>query len=324
MARWNEDQERWTGRGDRYGEDERRFRAERGEEGGWRGREWRDAERPGEWRGERNPEQWRAGERGGEWLEHDERGRRRGAYGAEWERGDYGRPGWSPERGGYGRSQWDPEQERGGYGRSQWDPERERGGFRGAGHYYGQGWSDRRGPWADEDFGSRTGPRSWYGRDEWRREYGPRGGREDEGGPLERMGEKLKEGMRKLTGRGPKGYRRSDERIREDVCERIARTWVGAEDVEVTVERAEVTLTGFVESREDKRRIEEIADDVFGVEEVHNHLRLNRGREAGATGAQATTGSRIPAGTSTTGTGAVMSAQPGGRRPQEPEGKPRH
>ncbi len=53
MARWNEDQERWRGHGDRYGEDERQFRAERGEEGSWRGRDWRDDEdRFREWRGE--------------------------------------------------------------------------------------------------------------------------------------------------------------------------------------------------------------------------------------------------------------------------------
>ena len=46
-------------------------------------------------------------------------------------------------------------------------------------------------------------------------------------------------------GRGPKGYIRSDERICEDVCDRLSDDpFVDAADVEVVVAGSEVTLTG--------------------------------------------------------------------------------
>jgi hypothetical protein len=82
------------------------------------------------------------------------------------------------------------------------------------------------------------------------------------------------------VGRGPRGYRRSDERIREDVCERF--TWHGhldATDIEVVVRSGEITLTGVVETRAQKRLAEDIAEAVFGIAEVHNHLRVQRPEE---------------------------------------------
>jgi hypothetical protein len=111
---------------------------------------------------------------------------------------------------------------------------------------------------------------------------------------------------------GPKGYRRSDERIRDEVCERIGRSGIDAREVEVTVEGGEVTLAGWVEHREDKRALEDLADDVFGVADVHNQLRLH-GRER-AHGGVELTGSLLTAGSGTTRTGAAMSAQPSPRR----------
>jgi hypothetical protein len=154
-----------------------------------------------------------------------------------------------------------------------------------------------------------------YERDPYGRDLSRQGGYEgryEEQGPFERMGERMKEGFRKLTGKGPKGYKRSDERIREDVSERIARSWVNADEVEVKVEGGVVTLTGFVESREDKRRIEDVADDVFGVDEVENHIRIRRDTRAQTTGAQTTgtqaTGTQT---TSTTGTQTGQRTTPG-------------
>ena len=134
--------------------------------------------------------------------------------------------------------------------------------------------------------GSRVGER--YARGEWQEHprYGGWGEHRDEErwrspdrddrGLMDRMGDTLREGMEKLTGRGPKGYKRSDERIREDVCERLARSGRNAENVEVQVENGEVTLSGEVENRADKRHLEDMIEDVFGVDEVHNHLRLRR------------------------------------------------
>jgi hypothetical protein len=83
-------------------------------------------------------------------------------------------------------------------------------------------------------------------------------------------------------GRGPRGYRRSDDRIREDVCERLTDDdRLDASEIEVTVKDCEVQLSGTVGSREDKRRAENLVDQVSGVQDVHNGLRVQE--RAGAT-----------------------------------------
>jgi BON domain-containing protein len=82
------------------------------------------------------------------------------------------------------------------------------------------------------------------------------------------------------VGRGPKGYRRSDERIREDVCDRLAdHPQVDASEIEVEVHDGEVTLSGTVESRYAKRLAEDIADAVSGIQDIHNRLRVAQGGE---------------------------------------------
>ena len=78
-------------------------------------------------------------------------------------------------------------------------------------------------------------------------------------------------------GRGPKGYRRSDERIAEEVNERLTDHHdIDATHVEVKVENGEVTLQGTVASRRAKRLAEDIADSVRGVVDVMNLLRVGR------------------------------------------------
>jgi hypothetical protein len=82
------------------------------------------------------------------------------------------------------------------------------------------------------------------------------------------------------TGRGPKGYKRSDERIREDVCELLTLDPdVDATEIEIAVSEGEVTLTGFVSDRQAKRRAEDVAEQASGVKEVHNQLRSQQGRQ---------------------------------------------
>lgn len=79
-------------------------------------------------------------------------------------------------------------------------------------------------------------------------------------------------------GRGPKAYVRSDERIREDVNERLTEdVWVDASEIEVSVAEGEVTLSGTVDSRRTKRRAEDCADSVTGVKHVQNNLRYTSG-----------------------------------------------
>ena len=77
--------------------------------------------------------------------------------------------------------------------------------------------------------------------------------------------------------RAPKGYQRSDERIREDVSERLAeQRWVDPSDIEVSVAQGEVTLAGTVRSRDEKFHAEEVAAAVRGVADVQNRLRIRR------------------------------------------------
>lgn len=100
------------------------------------------------------------------------------------------------------------------------------------------------------------------------------------------------------AGRGPRGYQRSDERIREDVAEIL---WehgeIDASDIDVTVANGEVTLEGTVDSRWTKRMAEDAAYKARGVNDVHNRLRVRRdqpaNRDPGAntrTSARGTTG----------------------------------
>jgi hypothetical protein len=77
------------------------------------------------------------------------------------------------------------------------------------------------------------------------------------------------------AGRGPRSYRRSDERIREDVCERLTRDDdVDAADVDVEVRGGEVVLEGTVDTHEMRRRAEQIARECSGVREVRNELQV--------------------------------------------------
>ncbi len=76
-------------------------------------------------------------------------------------------------------------------------------------------------------------------------------------------------------GRGPKGYTRSDDRIREDVNDRLTDDhMLDASDIDTKVSNGEVTLNGHVDSRQAKRRAEDIADRIAGVKHVQNNLRV--------------------------------------------------
>jgi hypothetical protein len=77
------------------------------------------------------------------------------------------------------------------------------------------------------------------------------------------------------SGKGPKGYKRSDERIREDVCDQLSQNDdVDPSELEVSVSGGEVTLTGTVPERRMKYMVEQIVDRVSGVNEIHNQLRV--------------------------------------------------
>lgn len=83
------------------------------------------------------------------------------------------------------------------------------------------------------------------------------------------------EDYRGARGLGPKGYKRSDERVSDDVHQRLSDdAWLDASNINVSVSGGEVTLSGTVESREAKHRAERIVEDLSGVNHVQNNLRV--------------------------------------------------
>ena len=77
--------------------------------------------------------------------------------------------------------------------------------------------------------------------------------------------------------RVPRSYRRSDERIAEDLCERLAaHAYVDASEVSVAVRDGCVLLEGTVPQRRMKHTIEDLAADCPGVQEVENRSRVAR------------------------------------------------
>jgi hypothetical protein len=223
---------------------------------------------------ERGPREGRGyGERGG-WLGGREQHVPRGRYYRDWRDTE-------PYYGGRREEGWG---ERGGYGRG-YHRDEERGWMGPRGEHRGmpRGWGERG---ERPQYGEGRGPIYGYGPERDREREGARwerGEREQEPGLMERIGE----GIRNFfagddergphPGKGPKGYRRSDDRIREDVCDRIATWgWVDASDVEVRVQEGEVTLSGQVGARRDKRMLEEMLEGIPGVLDIHNQVRVRR------------------------------------------------
>lgn len=170
---------------------------------------------------------------------------------------------------------------------SQWT-----GGMGGFGGSYGRG----AGRYSDVDRGYRafdrydrpwTGDRGSHASGRWNREYGSS---TDTNEPS-------------YAGRGPKDYQRSDERIREEISDRLTDDHrVDASDVVVEVRSCEVTLSGTVNDREQKRRAEDLAESVSGVREVTNQLRVAKsddranGRGYQASGRTSTSGNKPKSG----------------------------
>jgi hypothetical protein len=75
--------------------------------------------------------------------------------------------------------------------------------------------------------------------------------------------------------RGPKGYQRSDERLKEDICERLMESYhIDSSEVSVDVKGGKVGLEGSVPTRHMKHAIEDIVDACPGVTEIDNRLRV--------------------------------------------------
>lgn len=92
-------------------------------------------------------------------------------------------------------------------------------------------------------------------------------------------------------GKGPKDYRRSEDRIREDVCDRLTDDdMLDATNIHIEVKGDEVILTGTVNNREQKRRAEDLVESISGVRDIENRIRINRGDESLYNTGERTTG----------------------------------
>ena len=81
-----------------------------------------------------------------------------------------------------------------------------------------------------------------------------------------------------FRGIGPKGYKRSKDSIREDVCEALYRNpFLDASGIEVEVhDDGVVHLAGIVDSRNAKREAESCIENMPGVEDVKNDLKFKK------------------------------------------------
>lgn len=278
-------------RGD-YGDEWRREQSRyRGEQEYGRGREHQRGSEYGDQSGryeggryenQRMSSQYGAGSSGGTYGQ--------GAGRGEWQRGggDYG-----SSSGGYGYGSQGE-----GYSGSRYRGGSMSGGYTGG---YDEGWNTGYGTsgygmsdWRNRDYGrgsSRQGGerafwdratdevQSWFGDDDAQR----------------------RRRMDQYRGKGPKNYTRSDDRIREDVSERLTDNGeVDASEIEITVKNGEVTLSGTVHDRYQRRKAEDLAEQVSGVRHVQNNVRVQD--QSGTWQDSSTTGTSRTGGTATTQT----------------------
>jgi BON domain-containing protein len=214
----------------------------------------------GSWRerffGDRNEDERNRESESG-WDEQS--GRRGDPYGGGQQQG-YGRSS-EYEQGGYGRSRYG-QREQGGYGEfregrsgsSQWRPEessRQRQGY--GRQYESQSFDQPYPPGFRNEFGSSPGSGYGSGRQGYS-EYGTH------------------------RGKGPKGYTRSDDRLKEIICEKLTDDpTIDASEINVEVTNQIVKLTGTVDDRFTKYDVEELIERCGGVEDIDNQLRVRSG-----------------------------------------------
>ena len=161
---------------------------------------------------------------------------------------------------GYG-GDWEPEANR----QREWDRDRER--------------YDQRRPRQTENYRDYPSTERGYitGRDENRHDRSWWDRASDEVSSWFGVGRDRDDRFGEHRGRGPKNYNRSDDRIKEDINDRLTdHSYLDASDIDVEVSNGEVTLTGFVRNRRDKRMAEDLAEDVSGVKNVENRLRVQQ------------------------------------------------
>jgi hypothetical protein len=169
---------------------------------------------------------------------------------------------------------------RGEYGR------RAESGYGGMREGYGEGRQDE--VWSGEGrFGEGRMVQGQYGQGQYGQgRYGEEGRRDERYREREWESGRGRRGglLARLFGRGPKGYKRSDERIKEDICEQLWRSEsIDSSEVTIAVKEGEVILSGTVPERWMRHEIENIADDSMGVQNIDNNIRIQRQTEETST-----------------------------------------
>lgn len=203
---------------------------------------------------------------------------------------------------GYGQDRQRSYGSAGGYGDAGLGSSGSQGGQGYGGQTYGQGYGGQGGSegYGGGMSGQGGGGRSFGGWDRGQQGYGQQGSGQQGYGQQQGYGrgggqgsafgsgdntaiQRVSDGEHR--GRGPKNYSRADDRIRDDLNDRLTDDpWLDASEIEVVVATAEVTLTGTVNTRDEKRRAEDIAEQVSGVKNVQNNLRVQKSDDAGSSG----------------------------------------
>lgn len=232
----------------------------------------------------------------------------RGGYGRGFEESDFG-PGsryresghFAQDRGGGEYSQ--------GYGRERdlgraYGPEDFSQRYMQGDVFSGQSYGEGRFAQSGQQRGyGQSGRQGWQGAGRSEQGYGQYGQGERSMAQDDGQGTRMGANFR---GCGPRGYKRSDERITEDLNERLTDDpQLDASDIQINVSDGIATLSGTVDARWLKHRAEDIAENCSGVKDVRNDLRvIPREPLESMTGAELETGRAKPG----KATGAVAGA----------------
>jgi len=109
--------------------------------------------------------------------------------------------------------------------------------------------------------------------------YGSQSGWREPSGEGQQYGSSSGYSQGQHRGKGPKNYQRSDERVKEMLCERLHDDpEIDASEVTVSVQGGKITLEGTVDSRRTKNAIEDVAEQI-GSQDVQNNLRVQKAGE---------------------------------------------
>jgi osmotically-inducible protein OsmY len=155
-------------------------------------------------------------------------------------------------------------------------------GYYGSQSGYGRGSSDQQRSGAQQSWrGQQGGGNSYQDRSSWNygEDRGQRAGSGSSGGAYgyDAGAYRSEQSTQSHRGRGPQGYQRSDDRLKELICERLTEDpQIDASNVSIDVSGQVVKLTGTVDDRSTKYEIEELIESMGGVKDIDNQLRVQR------------------------------------------------